>query len=251
MNILLTNDDGFLAPGLNALKKILEKYGDVYIVAPHYHQSGKSTGITFFNNLTVHEIGEKVWSVEGTPADSIIIASILLKGKIDLIVSGVNNGYNLSYDAIYSGTCGACYQALMFGMKSIALSVEKFYGDDQPQINEDMEKVIKYILENDLCSTKYFLNVNMQRPEFDRPKGIKFTRLYPRLSNFYMEVHNIPKHIFKVGHNYDTPDLDLEYDITATNNGYISITPMCLPTGDLDALNELRKKDVDYATSKH
>ena len=109
MNILLTNDDGFLAPGLLALKDILKKYGDVYVIAPHYHQSGKSVGITFFKNLVIHQIDDRTWTVEGTPADCIIVASMLLKDKIDLIVSGVNNGYNMSYDAMYSGTCGACY----------------------------------------------------------------------------------------------------------------------------------------------
>ena len=117
------------------------------------------------------------------------------------------------------------------------------------KLNEELEKVFKYIIDNDLPSTEYFLNVNMQEPEFEKPKGIKFTRLYPRLSNFYMEVHNIPKHVFKVQHDYDTPDLELEYDITATKNGYISISPLCLPTGDLKALKELKKKDIDYAIS--
>ena len=245
MNILLTNDDGFLAPGLNSLKRILEKYGDVYVVAPHYHQSGKSVAISFFNNLAVHKIDDHTYSVEGTPADSIIVASILLKGKIDLVVSGVNNGYNLSYDAMYSGTCGACYQALMFGFKSIAFSVQKFYGDDEPQINEDMEFVFKYIMDNNMLSTRYFLNVNMQEPEFEKPLGIRFTKLYPRLSSFFMEVHNIPKHIYKVGHDYDTSIDNMEYDITATKHGYISITPLCLPTCDIPALEELKEKDID------
>lgn len=248
MNILLVNDDGFLAPGINKFKKILEKYGKVYVVAPHYWQSGKSVGITFFNNLPIHQIDETTWSVEGTPADCVIVASILLKDKIDLVISGVNNGYNLSYDAMYSGTCGACYQALMYKMKSIAFSVAKFFGAEEKQINEDMEAVLKYILENDMTSTDYFLNVNMQEPEFDHPKGIRFTRLYPRMSNFYMEPHNIPKHVFKVQHDYHTPDIDLSYDITATKNGYVSITPLTLPICDLKALDELQEKDIDYAT---
>ena len=70
MNTLLVNDDGYLAPGINAFKKILEKYGKVYVVAPHNWQSGKSVGITFFQNLPIHKIDDTTWSVEGTPADS-------------------------------------------------------------------------------------------------------------------------------------------------------------------------------------
>ena len=248
MNILLTNDDGFLAPGLLALKDILKKYGDVYVIAPHYHQSGKSVGITFFKNLVIHQIDDRTWTVEGTPADCVIVASMLLKDKIDLIVSGVNNGYNMSYDAMYSGTCGACYQALMFGQKAIAFSVAKFFTEGHPQIDEEMEKVFKYILDNNLTSTEYFLNVNMQEPRYEKPFGIKFTRLYPRPSNFYMEEHNIPKHIYKVDHDYKVDVSDATYDIPATDQGYISITPLCLPDGDLEALKELKKKDIDYAT---
>ena len=69
MNFLLVNDDGYLAPGLNSFKKFLEKYGKVYVVAPHSWQSGKSIGISFFLNLAVHQIDETTWSVEGTPAE--------------------------------------------------------------------------------------------------------------------------------------------------------------------------------------
>ena len=246
MNFLLVNDDGYLAPGLNSFKRFLEKYGKVYVVAPHSWQSGKSIGISFFLNLAVHQIDETTWSVEGTPADCVIVAKTMLGDKIDVVVSGVNNGYNLSYDSLYSGTCGACYQALMYKMKSMAFSVAKFYGPTEPQINEDMEKVLKYILDNNMLSEDYFLNVNMQEPEFDKPKGIRFTRLYPRMSNFYMEPHHIPKHIFKVQHEYSTPDLDLSYDITATKNGYVSITPISLPTGNLEVMKALQNKDLDY-----
>lgn len=247
MNILLTNDDGFLAPGLLALKEILKKYGDVYVIAPHYHQSGKSVGITFFKNLVIHQIDERTWSVEGTPADCVIVSSMLLKDKIDLVVSGVNNGYNMSYDAMYSGTCGACYQALMFGQKAVAFSVAKFFVEGHPQIDEEMEKVFKYIIDNNLLSNKYFLNVNMQEPRYEKPLGIKFTKLYPRPSSFYMDVHNIPKHIFKVDHDYKVDTSDATYDIPATDQGYISITPLCLPEGDLEALKVLKEKDIDYA----
>lgn len=245
MNILLINDDGFLAPGINALKKILEKFGDVYVVAPHYHQSGKSIGITFFKNLPVHKIDDRTYSVEGTPADCVIVASILFKDKIDFVVSGVNNGYNLSYDSLYSGTCGACYQALMFKMKSVAFSVDKFRGEETPQIDEDLENVLKYILDNNLLSKKYFLNVNMQERTFPHPLGIRFTKLYPRLSIFHMKPYNIPSHVYEVGHDYDTPGEDVLYDITATKMGYVSITPLSLPTCDEEGFEQLKDKDID------
>ena len=79
MNILLTNDDGFLAPGLTELKKILDKYGDVYVVAPHGAKSGMSCAISFINELVVHKISEKVCTVEGPPADCVIVAMEVFK----------------------------------------------------------------------------------------------------------------------------------------------------------------------------
>lgn len=244
MRFLLTNDDGFFAPGLLAVKKFLEKYGEVYIMAPHSAQSGKSVSITYFNNLKVHQFDDHTYSIEGTPADCILMASMILEDKFDVVVSGCNNGYNLSYDAMYSGTCGACYQALMFKKKAIAISMDKFYEEGVP-FEEDMEKAIKYILDNDLLSDKYFLNVNMQSFEFERTKGIKFTRLYPRLSKFVMKPYHIPKKEYKVTHDYCTPGDDLSYDIIACKNGYISITPLGLPTGDLEVLEQLKEKDID------
>jgi len=246
MKFLLTNDDGYFAPGLLELKKILLKYGEVFVVAPHSAQSGKSCAISFFNNLVIHKFDEKTYSVEGTPADCVIVASTIFKDEdIDVVVSGCNNGYNLSYDSLYSGTCGACYQALMFKKKSMSFSCKKF-KDDSWQIGEDMENVIKYILDNDLLSDKYFLNVNMQEPEFKKAKGIKITRLYPRLSAFKKELIHPAKERYDVYHEYVTDGTDINYDIVATRLGYISITPQKLPEGDLEAINSLSRYSKDF-----
>lgn len=246
MNILLTNDDGFLAPGLTKLRTMLEKYGKVFVIAPHFHQSGKSAGITFFNGLTIHTINENTWTVEGTPADCVIVATQVIKEPIDLIVSGVNNGFNLSYDALYSGTCGACYQALMFKMKSIALSM-KHFKEDPWQINEDMENAFKFCLDNNLFSSDYFLNLNMPEPTFEKALGIKITKLYPRLSKFEINLHNKPKDQYDVVHVYDIDvynnisEEDMIYDIPCTRRGFISITPLKLPSCDEEAYEKLLK----------
>lgn len=246
MKILLTNDDGYLAPGLTELKKILSKYGEVFVVAPHSWKSGMSCAISFFNRLVIHNIDDHTWSVEGTPADCVIVASQVLNlDDIDLVVSGCNNGYNLSYDSLYSGTCGACYQALMFGKPAIAFSIEKF-KEDSWQINEDMENVLRYILDNNMLSNKYFLNVNMQDPSYLKPKGILITKLYPRPSIFSSEVHNPAKHTYEYRHEYVTDNENLEYDIGASKQGYISIVPQKLPEGDLEAITKLSRLSIKY-----
>ena len=244
MRFLLTNDDGYLAPGINALKKILCKYGEVFVIAPHSAKSGMSCAISFFNNLVIHEIDDHTWSVEGTPADCVIVASQILK-DIDVVVSGCNNGYNLSYDSLYSGTCGACYQALMFGKKAIAFSCAKFQ-EDAWQIGEDMEKDLKYILDNDMLSNQYFLNVNMQETIYPKAKGIKVTKLYPRPSIFVNKLLHPAKHIYFYDHEYVTDNENMEYDIGATKQGYISITPQKLPEGDLEAIERLSRFSVKY-----
>lgn len=246
MKILLTNDDGFLAPGLLALKKILSKYGEVYTIAPHSAKSGMSCAISYFNNLVIHNIDDRTWSVEGTPADCVIVASQVLKDvDIDLVVSGCNNGYNLSYDSLYSGTCGACYQALMFGKKAIAFSVAKFRGEPW-QIADDMEEAFKYILENDMLSKDYFLNVNMPEPIYPKAKGILITKLFPRPSIFKSELIHPTKYIYEYHHEYVVDEEDVSYDIGATKQGYISIAPQKLPEGDLEAINRLSKYSKKY-----
>lgn len=246
MKILLTNDDGYLAPGLTELKKILSKYGEVFVVAPHSWKSGMSCAISFFNRLVIHNIDDHTWSVEGTPADCVIVASQVLNlDDIDLVVSGCNNGYNLSYDSLYSGTCGACYQALMFGKKAIAFSCAKF-REDSWQIGEDMEKAFKYILDNNMLSEKYFLNVNMQEPEFPKAKGIKLCKLYPRPSIFKSELYHAAKMQYDYHHEYVTDNENTKYDIGATKQGYISIVPQKLPEGDLEAIDSLSRYSIKY-----
>lgn len=128
MHILLVNDDGYKAEGINTLFSVLTQYGhDVYIVAPHTEQSAKSHAMTVRGDITVWKHDEHHYSLEGTPADCIIfpLRAGFLPFTPDCVISGINHGYNLSSDTIYSGTCGAARQAQMYGFPAIAISTEK------------------------------------------------------------------------------------------------------------------------------
>ncbi len=127
MNILLSNDDGYQALGIRILESVLSQKGhDVYVSAPDSEQSGKSHAMTIRGKVVVTEYAPKHFHVSGTPADCIVYSHrcSLFPVPFDLIISGINHGYNLSTDIIYSGTCAAARQAALYGMKAIAISAE-------------------------------------------------------------------------------------------------------------------------------
>ena len=222
MNILLTNDDGIESLGLKKLEKILSKYGNVYVVAPTYQQSGKACSISTFLGITLKKIDNNHLSVDGTPVDCVEVACAMLNKKIDLVVSGCNSGYNLSQDVMYSGTCGACFQASLSKIPSIAFSVK---GKDYfEQVDKYADEVLNYIFENDIFDSSYFLNVNI--PE-DEVKGIMLTKIYEPIYESYYEVlidSQINKYIIN-----RKPINEIKYedcDKVAIENKYISITPL-------------------------
>jgi len=133
MRILLTNDDGIEAEGLECLERIARTLSDdVWIVAPATEQSGKGRGITLTEPLRVNRLGDKRFSVTGTPTDCVVLAiGDLMTVKPDLVLSGVNRGHNVGEDCSYSGTVAGALQGMAFGIRSIALSqsLERFHDE--------------------------------------------------------------------------------------------------------------------------
>jgi hypothetical protein len=123
MKILISNDDGFTAPGIVALYEALRGLADVEVVAPEHNNSAKSNALTLHSPLSVHTAPNGFRYVNGTPADCVHIALTGLLGyRPDLVVSGINNGANMGDDTIYSGTVGAAMEGYLFGIPSIAFS---------------------------------------------------------------------------------------------------------------------------------
>lgn len=217
MEILLVNDDGYKSEALNKLKEILKQFGNVTIVAPNDAMSGKSIALTIYEPFELLCHGDNVYSIKGTPADCVSFGLTSLNKKFDLVVSGINYGWNLTYDTMHSGTCGACIESLMYDTPAIALSMERNHDDMYKYVS----LALNYIFDNELISNKYFLNVNF--PSGHEVRGIKFTKLAKRKDKRYYENINntiYPKRIIS------EEELNNDSDVYAVNNGYISICPM-------------------------
>ena len=221
MKILLTNDDGYLSEGIILLRKELEKYGEVFMVAPKDVQSAKSVAITCFKPYHITTKDEHTFIVEGTPADCVVFGLSTIEG-IDLVVSGCNNSPNMGVDTIYSGTCAACTQALIAGIRCIAFSCANIHSFNQ--ITKYTKRVMDYILEKDLLSKEYFLNVNFPSADYNEAKGIKITKLYYQNIKYFTKSYVDGEFMSDRIMNNDIQDV--EYDMGAFNSGYISITPM-------------------------
>lgn len=168
MIILLTNDDGIDSHKLHITRDVLSQYGTVYTIAPVFEQSGKSMSLSI-GGFHVHKEDEFTYTIDGTPVDCVNFAYAGLKLKPDLVVSGTNNGYNIGIDTRYSGTVGAALQAQYHGFYSIALSGDK-RGDKI--VKEELKKTLDHVLEHDLLSKEYSLNINFPREKFEHSKGI-------------------------------------------------------------------------------
>ncbi|MDF2698645.1 MAG: surE [Haloplasmataceae bacterium] len=233
MNILVVNDDGYESKKIKILADSFRKYGNVYIVAPHYEQSGASSSITVHKGFNVHNHGNNSWSVEGTPSDCVKYALFGLKLDVDIVASGINNGPNIGLDTIYSGTVGACMEALIYGKIALAFSSE--YNQD---INiTDLNHVIKFILDKKLFSNQFILNINF--PKVKSSKDIIITDLGIRPIEQYYEQNDGN---YFVKRNFQDFVFEEHTDLWAFENGTISITPLKLGNGDITITNNLRDK---------
>ena len=219
MKILLTNDDGFDSLGIRLLKKKLDKIATVIIVAPDSPMSAKSTSITIGRKLHIKQEDINIYSCDGTPADCVSMAFSLLDTKFDLVVSGCNNGLNISYDTIYSGTIGAGLQALMYRIPAICFSTP---FNQFEVVDKYFDEVFEFIQSHDIISNQYLLNVNF--PDGDVVKGISLGELYYRNDDQMMKQDGdgyLAYRATEVDFS-DHPNSDC-YQI---QNGIVSIVPL-------------------------
>jgi 5'-nucleotidase len=216
-NILLVNDDGIKSERLIYAKNILGKYGDVLVVAPLEEQSGKSVSISI-SGVKFQKISDNEYAVNGTPADCVTFALYGLNFKPDIVISGINRGYNIGIDTIYSGTVGAALQASYHGFKAIAFSAD-YSGTTN--MKKYFEHTFKYIIENNLLNKAYVLNVNFPRDIYTDDRPIKMTKL------FYVKMlleGTIENDYFKHKRNVLPQDIPEDTDVYALRNGFISIS---------------------------
>ncbi|MBN2040710.1 MAG: 5'/3'-nucleotidase SurE [Spirochaetes bacterium] len=245
MKILLTNDDGVHAKGINVLYEILREEHEVYIVAPHEEKSGCSNAFTLKHNLKIKKFSDKVFSVRGFTADCVNIG---LRGGLipetDLIISGINHGPNLGDDIYFSGTVGGARSAYIFGKSGIAVSVNchgesDFFADASTFL-------LNYLRDSQLFNnnSRVFLNINYPDLPADKIKGSRYSTLGRRLYNDEykivtdngsdMDLQFTPG--MTASHHLNTNDSD----ITNIEKGYITITPLTLNSTDFEQLNALK-----------
>lgn len=249
MNILITNDDGINSPGLLVLRNILQKFGNVTIVAPDKQQSAVSSLLSINKPLRVHKVYKEDkffgYSVDGSPVDCVKLAvTTLLEHKPDLIISGINHGKNTSINILYSGTVAAAFEGLLYNIPSIAFSIcshalnvdftaaEHFINELIPQVIDLQEK------ENLL------LNVNIPVLPSEEIKGFKVTKPSSTLWDDKYEKRTDPfgYDYYWFSGSFIPVDKNEDTDENAIANGYISITPLKIDFFNQDLVNHLNIK---------
>src|SRR3990167_9322243 len=226
MKILISNDDGVHAPGLRYLASALEKMADITVVAPDRNRSGVSNSLTLENPLRVVTASNGFYSVNGTPTDCVHLAVTgLLKEVPDMVVSGINEGSNLSDDVLYSGTVAAATEGRFLGLPSVAISLAGprcEHYDTAAQV----ARIIVERLRDTPLTTDTILNVNVPDLPLSELRGIQVTRLGTRhvAEPTVKTVDPRGRRIFWIGEPGPEEDAGPRTDFYAVNMGYVSIT---------------------------
>jgi 5'-nucleotidase len=242
MKILISNDDGYQAPGILALADALRSIADITVVAPQSNRSGTSNALTLDRSLSLQQDENGIYFVDGTPTDCVHIAlTALLSSPPDLVVSGINQGQNMGDDTLYSGTVAAATEAYLFGIPAIAFSqVDKGW-----QNIESAAKFAREIIVMGFPSLAkpYLLNVNIPNLPLSEIKGMQFARLGKRhMSEPVIHDTNAEgKTVYWIGPPGAAKDAGEGTDFYVTSCGFASITPLQIDLTDFTRLAQLEK----------
>jgi 5'-nucleotidase len=242
MKILISNDDGYLAPGIVALANALSPFAEITVVAPDSNRSGSSNSLTLDRPLSVYQAENGFYFVNGTPSDCVHVALTGgLCAKPDLIVSGINQGQNMGDDTLYSGTVAAATEGFLFGIPAIAFSqVEKGW-----EHLDAAARVAQDIVRHDfgMLRKPYLLNVNIPNLPYEEIKGLAATRLGKRHESEAVIKTKDPhgREIFWIGPAGKAKDAGEGTDFHAVAAGLVSITPLRIDLTHTGQLDNLRK----------
>ena len=232
MKILVSNDDGVYTEGLWVLARELREIAEVTVVAPDRDQSGAGTSVTLRQPLRMIEIkspldGVAAYSVEGTPADSVILAlRLVFKDEVDLVVSGINEGPNLGDDVYISGTVGAALQGFFYGIPAIAFSIAAF-GSLHFDVTARLAKLLAGEIVGKAVSRRMLLNVNLPNLPLEKIEGIEITRLGERTYADRIEPgHDGKRQYHWIMRGRSEWKSNAGTDIRALEQNRVSITPL-------------------------
>lgn len=240
MKILISNDDGYQAPGIVALYEALRDIAEVEVVAPEHNNSAKSNALTLNAPLYVHKAHNGFRYVNGTPADCVHIALTGLLGyRPDLVVSGINNGANMGDDTIYSGTVGAAMEGYLFGVPAIAFSqIDKGWGQLESAAAVARKMVLDMQAQQLIGTAPWLLNVNIPNMPLESLKGLKLCRLGRRHSAECVITQESPRGetMYWIGSAGAAKDDAEGTDFHATAHGHVAMTPLKVDLTDHDHL---------------
>ena len=247
--ILISNDDGYHFNGIRSLIQVAQRYGDVFVTAPAVHQSGKSSAITLDAPVRAHLVerreGFTAYEINGTPADCVklAISQLMRDRQPDLVLAGINHGYNMGISSLYSGTMACVYEGIMHGVPSVAFSYGVFTRDADtdvciPLVEQVLPRVIEGGLPQGVC-----LNVNIPPITAEQPlKGLKVT-----ISDLGRWVNEWEKREHPMGGDYYwmtgdyemMDDNDDRTDMYWLRRGYATVTPCHIDQTDHQSLGQI------------
>ena len=228
MRILLSNDDGYFAPGLAALAAALSGLGEVVVVAPEQNRSGASNSLTLDRPLMLKQAANGFHFVNGTPSDCVHLAVTgMLDTLPDIIVSGINNGANMGDDTIYSGTVAAATEGYLLGIPSIAISLTSFEGRNFAAAGRVARELVERYTANPI-NQPLLLNVNVPDIPYEELKGIEVTRLGRRHKAEPVVKMVSPRNetMYWIGAAGAAADAGPGTDFNAVERGFVSVTPL-------------------------
>jgi 5'-nucleotidase len=230
MKILVSNDDGYRAPGIIALRRALQGLADLTVVAPERNHSGASNALTLEHPLRVTEYETNCHFVTGTPTDCVHLAiSGLFDFEHDMVVSGINNGENLGDDVLYSGTVAAAIEGRFLGLPTVALSLRRpEHGEMDYSAAAKVARLIVERLLTHPLDRNMILNVNVPHRPFGELRGFKSTRLghRHRAERSVKSMDPRGREVYWVGMAGEGQDDGEGTDFNAVAEGYVSVTPL-------------------------
>ena len=255
MNILIANDDGISAPGIQALARALKPLGRVIVVAPESERSGFSSALTLDRPLRPIQVAPDMWAVNGTPADCVYLSmNGLFDFEFDLVVSGINSGANLGDDVLYSGTVGAAFEGRLMKQAAIAVSLAgsnvRSYDspDDYAQAAQWVHDFIARGLPQ--LPPRHILNINI--PDVAEIQGQQITYQGRRVQSKPISSHVDPRgrQVYWIGLSGEAvtdpakSNLGIQSDFFAVANGFVSITPIQMDATNYSILTDLQTQFI-------
>ena len=245
--ILLSNDDGIDAIGLEILHDIASQFSDdVWVIAPSENRSGASRSITLRQDVAIQQIGPKRFSCSGTPADCIIFGmSQILDQPPDLVLTGINHGMNVADDILYSGTVAGAMEAALLQVPAIAMSQRDGRDDvtDYAPSQRFGVAVVRYLL-NVGIPNRVIMNVNFPKTSIDQIKGIKPAFLDRHKLGDVIVAGDEPYH-YRLGPLHSDPLKSPGSDRDVLDDGWISLTPLLIDVTAQDVMASLTPTQLD------